>query len=276
MAAVTAELPPRTAAVLSEKALKLAGLALAPERHDSEDRALARLLLQEAFVGAARSITNLETLMSASQARDALAASDHLPTHLRKKLRSTYALDAVVLPSSRELLEVEATVTAVVRFANGKQGLLRGHGRLLAAISALTGLLAILLPRLSPAPAWGAYTWQASSTVSGYPLSGKLAPLKDGLLFHTAKQRGPSLVIDMKAPRKVREIVIKNRQDCCAERGLPLIVEVGDRLDSFVLVGRQADVFSEWDVTFPERTARYVRLRSTATTYLHLGEISIP
>ena len=272
----SAALPRRDAEARVEKALALAGLALAPERSGFQDTRLGRLLLHEAFLEVARALTKDGTLSSPSEARSALEALPDLPPPIRHRLGGSRALEGETLPTTEALLELEATVAALLRFFQGERSRFPGRrGWLLAAGLLLTAILVVWVPRLGSPPNWVKYGWQASSAVSGWKQSGKLGEKKDGLVFHTNQQSAPSVLIDMKRSRTVRQIVLTNRQDCCFERGLPLVVEVGENTSSFSAVGRQERVFNRWVIDFAERKARYVRLRSEATTYLHLSEVEI-
>jgi hypothetical protein len=262
----------------SARALRLAGLALAPEHSELRDPRLACLLLREALVAVARAITGTETLRSAGDARAALAGHADLPPSLRssRALVSHFALEGETPPTLDELLELETTLGELVRFARQEPPPRLGPAWRRAAALLVAALAVIVVPRAFEKPVWAKYSWQASSTSEGFPSRGTLDTPERGLLFHTGREPGPSLLIDMKQPRSVSRIVIRNRQDCCFERGLPLVVEVGSSVGSLARVGRQTTVFDEWTVDFAAREARYVRLRSEADTYLHLSEIAIP
>jgi hypothetical protein len=81
--------------------------------------------------------------------------------------------------------------------------------------------------------------------------------------------------IDMLAPQTIHRIAIKNRGDCCSDRGLPLVVEVADEDRRFIEVGRRTMVFETWTIELHPRRARYVRLRAQATTILHFEDVQI-
>ena len=94
-------------------------------------------------------------------------------------------------------------------------------------------------------------------------------------MLHTEYEANPWMVIDLLKLRPVHGVSIRNREDCCDERCIPLVVEVAGDDQHFVEVARQGETFDVWKAEFPARQARYVRLRVEATTMLHLREIKI-
>jgi hypothetical protein len=143
----------------------------------------------------------------------------------------------------------------------------KGMWAALVALGALTGC----------GDRWDHYTWRASSAGFGLPQSGKLDFLgQHELLLHTSEEPNPWVIVDMLEERVVSRIVVQNRLDCCQERGLPMIVELGTTSDHFEEVGRQQNPFDTWEVSVPNTKARYVRVRAASRTYLHLRAIQIP
>jgi hypothetical protein len=95
----------------------------------------------------------------------------------------------------------------------------------------------------------------------------------EGIFFHTEKENNPWLEYDLGTPKAIHRIEIKNRAECCEERSVPLIVEMSNDRAKWTEVVRREKEFSSWTVTFPKRTARYVRFRVPRVTELHFKEV---
>jgi hypothetical protein len=152
------------------------------------------------------------------------------------------------------------------------------------AVLAATGLvgLTLLVAVVSrPARDWlfppdlaAQATWTASSAVPGVPSSGR-SPSSDGtLFFHTTAQDHPWVRIDLPRQARVREIRIKNRTDCCAERALPLNIEVPDG-DGWRLICQRRAPFSTWSCHPPPTWTRILRITIPGMTYLHLKSVAV-
>lgn len=260
----------------ADRALKLAGLTLAPEQSELADPLLAKLLLSESFVRAVEAITQTE-LGSIGEARVAFAACDALPARfMQRGLAHAEELEGDAALDLDRLRKLEAWLVELLRFSRkGRRS--RTTRRALAAVIVLVAAsAALLLPRLYIKPGWTRYAWRTSSAFTGFARAGTLgAPLKDGLLLHTNLEREPWVVIDMNEVRSIREVIVENRRDCCFERALPLVVELSSDGRKFSLAGWKKTVFAEWTLSFEPREARYVRLRSEAETHLHLTRIAI-
>jgi hypothetical protein len=95
------------------------------------------------------------------------------------------------------------------------------------------------------------------------------------LLFHTDPQKEPWVEFDLGAPIKIRRIEVTNRPDCCTDRATPLIAEVSRDRVSWAEVAKKDEPFATWTSTFRPTIARYLRLRVTKETALHLKEVVI-
>lgn len=93
------------------------------------------------------------------------------------------------------------------------------------------------------------------------------------LMFHTQNETNPWITIDLGESKTVRMVEVTNRSDCCAERAVPLSVELSDDNRNFREVARRNANFSSWTAKFKPRRARYVRLRSLHTTSLHFENV---
>jgi hypothetical protein len=96
-----------------------------------------------------------------------------------------------------------------------------------------------------------------------------------GLMFHTEIENNPWVEIDLGAPKQIHRIEVINRSDCCEDRATPLVAEVSTDRASWTPVGRREEEFGSWKLSFPPRTARYVRLRATRHTALHLQGVAV-
>ncbi|HEU5073097.1 MAG TPA: hypothetical protein VFU02_02975 [Polyangiaceae bacterium] len=137
-------------------------------------------------------------------------------------------------------------------------------------------LAAALGPMTGCGEPWSDYHWTASSSAFGLPKSGTLKRRgQHGLLFHTTEEAKPWVVVDMLENRTVRRISVENRLDCCQDRGLPLIAELGTESGAYVEVGRRTTPFDTWEIGMLPTRGRYVRLRADRNTFLHLRAIAI-
>jgi hypothetical protein len=68
---------------------------------------------------------------------------------------------------------------------------------------------------------------------------------------------------------------VTNRQDCCGERAIPLLVEVSTDRQRWTTVARREDAFGTWRAQFGKQTARWVRLRVDRRSYLHLYDVLV-
>jgi hypothetical protein len=95
------------------------------------------------------------------------------------------------------------------------------------------------------------------------------------LMFHTETEDNPWVELDLGAVQAVHRVEVANRTDCCSDRAVPLLVEVGVDRDRWTEVARRQTTFSTWTTTFPRQNARYVRLRVPRSTPFHLEAISV-
>jgi hypothetical protein len=116
--------------------------------------------------------------------------------------------------------------------------------------------------------------FRTSSSWSGWAACQADGSCSD-IIFHTDEQSNPWFEYDLGAPKKVHRVEIKNRDECCHERAVPLIVEVSNDRNNWTEVARRDTEFSTWTAKFPTRTARYVRLRVPRTTTFHLREVVV-
>ena len=97
----------------------------------------------------------------------------------------------------------------------------------------------------------------------------------EGIFFHTNPEMNPWLEYDLGAPTVFHRIEVTNRQDCCGERTVPLIVETSDDRAQWTELAHRETEFSEWTATFPPKKARYVRLRVPRNVAFHLHAVAL-
>ncbi len=95
------------------------------------------------------------------------------------------------------------------------------------------------------------------------------------LLFHTQPQESPWAVFDLGSVKTVRRVEVTNRSDCCADRAIPLIVEVSVDDKRWVQVARRDTAFAQWNADFPKQRARYVKFRVPRNSVLNLDDVVI-
>ncbi len=121
-------------------------------------------------------------------------------------------------------------------------------------------------------------TWRVSSA---YGEGGCKSPLQecdstDNWFFHTRlNDSEPWIEFTLDEPHQVTEVVVENREDCCAERAIPLSIEVSDDQEHWRTVAERREPFMVWRATFPAVRTRWVRLHVKRPTALHLKRVRI-
>ena len=95
----------------------------------------------------------------------------------------------------------------------------------------------------------------------------------DGVFFHTNRENNPWMEYDLGKPTAIKRLEITNRQECCEERAIPLIVETSNDRTTWTELARRDTEFSTWTAKFPKRTIRYIRFRVPRVTELHFREV---
>jgi hypothetical protein len=118
--------------------------------------------------------------------------------------------------------------------------------------------------------------WKASSLgAPGCESPAQTCGQSPNFFFHTVEEENPWVMIDLGAKREFSEVIIENRTDCCPERVAPLVIEVGSDKNRWKQVASKPDVFSTWKASFGSVKERYVRVRSTRKTILHLARVRV-
>ncbi len=118
--------------------------------------------------------------------------------------------------------------------------------------------------------------WTTSSMF--YPCDvekGECGGTKTRIFFHTKEEQNPWFEYDLGAPTHFSSLTIRNRSDCCADRAVPLVVEVSNDRISYRELARQRTTFSVWKPKLEPQVARYVRLRVLRYAYFHLEEFQV-
>jgi len=123
----------------------------------------------------------------------------------------------------------------------------------------------------------GGRPWRASSTYGGHGCKSPQQSCESSpdYFFHTEEQDRPWIEFDLGKPTPIAGLRVDNRKDCCAERVVPMVVEVGRNQEKFDEVARRDEGFRTWRTEFEPVTARYVRIRSTRRTMMHLSKVRI-
>jgi F5/8 type C domain len=119
--------------------------------------------------------------------------------------------------------------------------------------------------------------WRASSSygVGGCRSPDQECPDSPAYFLHTQEEDRPWVEFDLGQPRSVSAVRIINRKDCCAERAVPMIIEISRDQHKWRQVARRADTFSSWLAEFRPVQARWVRVRVDRVSLLHLARVRI-
>jgi len=96
-----------------------------------------------------------------------------------------------------------------------------------------------------------------------------------GILFHTEQEKEPWFQLDLGKEFEVERVAIDNRDDCCEERAVPLVVELASIPSNYRAVAHKYTPFDHWEASFAPTRARYVRVRVTRTSILHLDRVRV-
>ena len=143
-------------------------------------------------------------------------------------------------------------------------------------------LLAAVSRRAAGADLAQGTPWRASSTYSGggdaCSSPQQTCPgSEQGFFFHTEESDRNSWIefeFDSR-PLDISMVEIENRTDCCADRAVPLVIEVSLDHNNWQQVAQRAKSFSTWHASFPSIQASWVRVRLLQKGPLHLKRIRI-
>jgi hypothetical protein len=119
-------------------------------------------------------------------------------------------------------------------------------------------------------------TWLASSTYAqDAALSGSLGDFSAPFFFHTAYEASPWVEIDLGAETPVRSVTVVNRQDCCANRAVPLVIETSLDHAQWRTAATRHRNFARWRARLHGENARWLRLRVQRESNLHLKAVVV-
>ena len=175
----------------------------------------------------------------------------------------------------------------LARFETTQRGLLAIRDQRAWRLSALFGCLValsacLLMIRAHMAGggdlAFGA-EWRTSSSYAG--AGGCASPdqecaSKTGWFFHTGDgDPDPWIEFNLDGSKAVSTVAIENRDDCCAERSVPLAIEVSDDQKHWHSVAERREQFATWRANFPVVHAKWVRLHLLTARQFHLKNVRI-
>lgn len=265
----------------ASKALALAGAALDPNQQRGPCLPLGRLLLEDAFVAAARSISgdaNLNSVRAAFEGLKDRGASSHQLSLPQELDDAVTVLQSQAPLHGHDLRRAELAVALLVELAGGRDVLRRAKSRCRGVFALLAVLVAafVTFSVLVLREPWANYEWTTSSASGGFMKTGTLGFTGSyGLLFHTNQEKDPWVIVDLLSTRSIESVLVKNRLDCCQFRGLPLVLEFAGEDRKFKVLETRKKQFQVWDVSFAPVQARYVRLRVVGSNILHLHAIQI-
>src|SRR5690606_38479561 len=86
-------------------------------------------------------------------------------------------------------------------------------------------------------------------------------PESPSFFFHTNDEDQPWVELDLGTAQRFSSVKVKNREDCCSERAVPLVVEVSSDGKQWKQLARKNEVFTTWTAEFSPVEGRWVRLR---------------
>lgn len=298
------ELQPR-AALMAQRAratAELAFLALTPaeplempvEGYAAESYRQAAYWALCALSGAADESVGTSYLDSAWSALDDATLSGAVTSAERVEvLRSSLQQGSFVYFAELSAAEQAAVCVEVRQLAESLIAKLNERNRVLERVyfqrAARVGLVVLLTLALLVGLFWLRKTrddrndltvGKAWSTSSQYEQPGCTSPAQQcsespNYFFCTSEDAQPWVEFDLGQPLRFSTVQVDNRTDCCTERAVPLVIEVSDNHKRWREVARRDAEFTTWRATFSSTQARYVRLRVTKRSFLHLLRVRI-
>jgi hypothetical protein len=218
-------------------------------------------------------------LSEADQAsvREALAdktfieTADDSPARLAHDSELCRAFVRGLLHGSGGAVDLSAGVSGLLT----QRWLRLGAALTLAAAIGLAAASGIRRVWIGPDLAEGAPWILSTKWMDCHPEQRECGGARTRIFFHTDFQDNPWFQLDLGRVREVGRVRVENRDDCCQERAVPLIVEVRDDTGPFREVARKNELFQSWEVTFPAVKARYVRLRVPTRVMFHLSRVEV-
>ena len=168
-----------------------------------------------------------------------------------------------------EALDQSRNLAAHRRVVRGANGFVLGF-------AVLAMVVAAAFKAIEPVDLAAGKPWRASSKLFDcHPERIECGGVRTAILFHTNSENQPWFEIDLGAPTPFSAVTVRNRSDAAPERAVPLVLEVSDDRAAWRVLSTEADPFRVWKAKVGPVTARYVRLRATRETYLHLDSVKV-
>lgn len=235
--------------------------------------------LGEADWQSARHVSAMEAAWNRLSSRDvstlmAMVGADRVSamTRLSSKERERFAaaLHDFVL-SLTEALDAEAERLDWALFARWSRLALAGVMVAVVVGLAAMGLYKRIVPNLAlhrPVSASSTNAWAPDP-------NGLTDGITDVMGVHTNAGGQQWLVIDLGEVKEFDTVVVYNRPDCCAERAVPLRIQVSSDNRSYTQIAKRDESFDTWTATNLHAKGRYVRLENTPPNFLHLAEVEV-
>ncbi|HEX6274615.1 MAG TPA: discoidin domain-containing protein [Polyangiaceae bacterium] len=273
----------------------------APQSHDQPELECGRLALRAAevihsgpfapdsksavllaLVNARAAVTWLRTTSSGSGGR--AVNTEPLPEEVRAALARTADEDLRADPSDawKDLELVRAYARRLLSAAErparrARAERRRARARLLAlplAALLVVGVTVGWVARSRDVSAGKPWT-TSSKAFECDPVHATCGGHATSILFHTNFEENPWFELDLGAVHEVTRVVVHNRSDYCPDCAVPLVVETSLDRQHYRTVARKFAVFDEWEQRFPAARARYVRVRVTRPSVLHLEAVRV-
>lgn len=241
---------------------------LAHSENEAKTTTLRELLATQKYATANLSDADLELVKKVLGEQTFVDTADESPDALRRQavLCRTFVHGLI-----RTELAADRRVTRVLL-----QRLLRIGAVIVVLVAAVLGINAAAQRALRGPDIAAGKPWVASSKAfECHPDQTECGGGHTAIFFHTLEEVNPWVRIDLGARKRFSRVIVENREDCCADRASPLVVEVSDDGVSFKEVARTTEPFDTWNATFDPVSARYVRVRVLKKTFLHLVRVAV-
>jgi hypothetical protein len=274
----------QTSNILDEATAFSIGSALAP----SGQPALERLALAERIVRWEDDISRAELRLYKRLYAEALHAArlelGEIPERSFKPVSSPAGES--LIDDRTELLRLRVEACALVSLAECSRRVARprrparclrymlvGLGLALIGALALRDSLAELFDygNISRGRPWVASSKYADNIAS----SGVFDRFTGPFFFHTTYENNPWIEVDLGEESHPRSVTVINRQDCCANRAVPMVVETSSDHQRWRVAATRRASFSRWHAMLNVSSTRWVRLRVSRETHFHLRALII-
>jgi hypothetical protein len=217
----------------------------------------------ELLIAAAGDESSVEAIRAALVERTFVETAALPPKVQEREARRARAFAAALIAS------LEQSSPAALRMVA------RRRARFALAAMTVLGLSFLVLRPSKKADLAAHKSWHTSSAIDCDLTFGFCGGKFVELLFHTSEEDSPWAELDLGSPMSFTSVQIRNREDCCKDRAVPLVVQASDDRNSWKELGRRTSEFEDWELTFPAETARYLRFAVERRTMFHLKSVSV-